>query len=418
MPLEALLRQVEALSEPRIPARHGQNIERARMIGKRLRRVLGRGVDPDEAEWQRLCQALMRGDKPMDKLVAWMSTEGAGRGRAQFEQALEHGIDTVPDAPDLLREFFGLYDRVPDWVDENLLEHGAQIGRMCGNIGAYVLRDGALMGGYQAPGFNRVLVMTGALSKGPAKRLAETSEWWLACTEPRALSRFGEGFKITMRVRLIHALVRRHIASTSDWDVASQGIPINQLDMAATQLAFGPAYLMGARTMGMILTRNDSRAIMHLIRYAGCIIGIEEAFLPQTEREGQLMLYRILLSVVGEPGEAGRTLAAALADEPLGRRYRAFQRLRRRFARERNLSVNVFFLGLAGMRNLGLPHRYIPWFPLLAMPYYAARSLAYRVAPERIAASGRRAQREWVRSLTGAAKHSVGEAAAKIVETV
>ena len=119
---------------------------------------------------------------------------------------------------------------------------------------------------------------------------------------------------------------------------------------------------MGARTMGMILTRNDSRAIMHLIRYAGCIIGIEEAFLPQTEREGQLMLYRILLSVVGEPGEAGRTLAAALADEPLGRRYRAFQRLRRRFARERNLSVNVFFLGLAGMRNLGLPHRYILGF--------------------------------------------------------
>jgi len=418
MDLDTLLDQAQALPEPGIPARHGRHIERARRIGKRFSRVLGKNIEPDAAEWTRLGQSLMRGDEPMDRLVAWMSTAGIGQGRALFERVLEHGIEAVPDAPGPLKAFFARYDCAPDWVDVRLLERGAQLARMCGNIGAYVLRDGALMGGYQAPGFNKVLVMTGALNKGPAKRLAETSEWWLACTEANALSRFGDGFKITMRVRLIHGLVRRHVATTADWDVAEDGIPLNQLDMAATQLAFGPAFLIGARAMGMIFTRADGGAIMHLIRYAGYLMGIEEDLLPETEKEGSRMLYQMLLSVVGEPDKDGRTLATALADEPLGRQYRLFQGLRRRIERERNLSVNVFFLGLPGMRNLGLPRRYVPWFPLMAMPYYAARSIVTRFAPNRFAASGRRAQREWLRTLTGAAKHSVGGAAAKIVEAV
>ena len=404
-----------------IPARHGQDIERARLIGKRLKGLVGWGaqIDPDEAEWQRLGEALMRGDPQMDAIVAWMGSELPGVGRRMFETALEAGIDAVPDAPDVLREFFKAMDTPPAWVDERLLERGAQICRMCGNLGAYVLRDGALMGGYQAPGFNRVLVLTGALEKGPGKRLAETSEWWLACTEAGGLSRFGTGFKSTLRVRLIHALVRRHVPGAMDWDEARDGVPVNQLDMAATQLAFGPAYLMGARALGMFLSAEDGRAVMHTMRYAGYLMGIEEQFLPETEREGQMLLYRMLLSVVGQPDEAGYKLARALADEPLDRHYRFLPALRRRFERERNLSVNVYFLGRAGMRNLGLPSRYIPWYPLAAIPGFALRAFACRFAPEYFARSGRKAQREWVRSLTGVSNHRVGGAVARhIAEAV
>jgi hypothetical protein len=176
---------------------------------------------------------------------------------------------------------------------------------------------------------------------------------------------------------------------------------------------------MGARAFGMMLSKEDGHAVMHTMRYAGYLMGIEEQFLPETEREGQLLLYRMLLSVVGQPDEAGYKLARSLADEPLGRHYRFIPALRRRFERERNLSVNVYFLGLAGMRNLNLPRRYVPWYPLMALPLYAMRSFACRFAPERFARNGRRAQREWVRSLTGATDHRVGGAVARhIAEAV
>jgi len=412
MSLEIHLSIAENLSSA--PARHGQQIERARKIGARFSAALLRNGEPTPSEWDHLGRALLRGDAQMDALVAWMASEGIGKGRALFEQALEHGISSVPNAPAPLKEFFALYDSPPEWLDMALLERGAEVGRMQGNMGTYILRDGALMGGYQAPGFNKVLVMTGALNKGPAKRLAETAQWWLDCTEAGAMTRFGQGFKSTLRVRLIHALVRRHVAETPDWDVAEDGIPLNQLDMAATQLAFGPLYLLGARTLGMIITRDEGRAVMHLIRYAGHLMGIEEDLLPWTEQEGRRMLYHMLLSVVGRPDDAGRQLATSLADEPLTRPYGLF---RRHFARESHLSVNVFFLGLRGMENLGLPRRYIPWFPLVTMPFNAARSLTSRFARKRFAASGRRAQRAWVHSLV-ADKPKIGGAAAKIVEAM
>lgn len=412
MSLEILLSIAENLAGP--PARHGQQIERARKIGARFSAALLRNGKPTPAEWDRLGRALLRGDAQMDALVDWMASEGIGKGRALFEQALEHGIASVPNAPTPLKDFFAIYDPPPEWLDMALLERGAEVGRIQGNMGTYILRDGALMGGYQAPGFNKVLVMTGALNKGPSKRLAETAQWWLDCTEAGAMTRFGQGFKSTLRVRLIHALVRRHVAEAPDWDVAQDGIPLNQLDMAATQLAFGPLYLLGARTLGLIITRDEGRAVMHLIRYAGYLMGIEEELLPWTEQEGRRMLYHMLLSVVGRPDEAGRQLASSLANEPLTRPY-GF--LRRHFAREAHLSVNAFFLGRRGMENLGLPRRYIPWFPLVTMPLNMTRSLVSRFARKHFAASGRRAQRAWVHSLV-ADKPKIGGAAAKIVEAV
>ncbi|HVP84729.1 MAG TPA: oxygenase MpaB family protein [Rhizomicrobium sp.] len=412
MSLEILLDQAQAVHGA--PARHGREIARARKIGARFSAALLRNGEPMQAEWDRLGRALLRGDEQMDDLVAWMAQEGIGKGRALFDQALEHGIVSIPDAPNPLKRFFAIYDAPPAWLDMTLLERGAEVGRMQGNMGTYILRDGALMGGYQAPGFNKVLVMTGALNKGPAKRLAETAQWWLDCTEAGAMSRFGQGFKSTLRVRLIHALVRRHVAETPAWDVAEDGIPLNQLDMAATQLAFGPLYLIGARTLGLIITRDEGRAVMHLIRYAGYLMGIEDELLPWTEQEGRRMLYHMLLSVVGRPDDAGRQLAASLANEPLSRPYGV---LRKHFARESHLSVNVFFLGLRGMENLGLPRRYIPWFPLVTMPLNFARSLIARLARQRFAETGRRAQRAWVHSLV-TDKPKIGSAAAKIVEAV
>ncbi|HTO42285.1 MAG TPA: oxygenase MpaB family protein [Rhizomicrobium sp.] len=417
MDLDTLLDQAQALPAPAIPARHGQEIKRARRISARLGKVLLRNSDPTEAEWTMLGRALLRGDAEMDDLVSWMASGGLGEGRALFDQALEHGIDSLADAPAPLRAFFARYDVPPPWLDMAEVEHGAQIARMQGNMGSYILRDGALMGGYQAPGFNKVLVMTGALSKGPSKRLAETSQWWLNCTDTGGMTRFGAGFKSTLRVRLIHALVRRHVATTADWDVAQDGIPLNQLDMAATQLAFGPVYLVGARTLGIVLTKRDGAALMHLMRYAGYLMGIEEALLPTSEKQGQRMIYHMLLSVVGRPDAEGHTLALSLANEPLDRPYPNFARVRAWATREAHLSVNVFFLGLPGMENLGLPRRYIPWFPLAAMPFNFVRSIASRFARERFARSGRRAQQAWVRSLTGT-RQKIGGAAAKIVEAV
>ena len=62
----------------------------------------------------------------------------------------------------------------------------------------------------------------------------------------------GKGFDSALRVRVLHAKVRRSLLqSKSDgqsiprWDIESNGVPINQEDMAATLLAFSVNVLLG-----------------------------------------------------------------------------------------------------------------------------------------------------------------------------
>lgn len=399
-----------------VPARHGVRAAEARVATARLKLVIRRNPEPTPEEWRRIGEALDRSDPLADALVEWMATAGMGPARTLFEQALEQGIESVADAPAPLREFFAVVDRRPDWLDNGLLARGAQACQLCGNTGSQVLRDAALMGGYQASGLNRVLVMTGALEKGAGKRIAETSTWWMACTATGGMARFGIGFKLTLRVRLVHAIVRRHVGRRDDWDRARDGVPINQMDMAATQLAFSALFLLGVRTLGVFLSRDDGRAVMHLMRYSGWLMGIEEQFLPTGEQEARRMLYQMALSLT-DPDEAGRTLARALLDEPLNRPYRFAPGLRRFYERERNLSINSFFLGTRAMKALGLPWRPLPWYPLLSMPVNAVRYLIGNrsgAARLRAAAAGRVRQQAWIDSLVGRADHQIGGAVTHI----
>ena len=405
------MNSAQAASLAPIPARHGRGLEQAKKIGRLLRMIAGgANADPTPEEWQRLGHALTRGDPDMDRVVDWMVQTGMRKARAMFETALERGIEAVPDAPAPLREFFAIYGQRPDWVDEAMLERGAEVSQISGLVGGWVMRDGALMGGYQSPDFNRVLVMTGALTKGASRRMAETSNWWLACTAFGGMERFGEGFKSTLRVRLIHALVRRHIAEQAEWDVIRDGVAINQLDMAATQMAFSIVLLQGLKTLGWTMSGQDSRSLIHLMRYVGWLMGVEMELQPRTESEGRRMIYHTLLSVVAPSDTSGRALARALLDEPLERPYRVLPWLRRRWEREKNLSINLFFLGQAGMDNLGLPRRYVPWFPLMMMPVnlvafaWGTRNPAAR---RRMAIRGRRAQEANVQVITGE-MHQVG----------
>jgi hypothetical protein len=192
--------------------------------------------------------------------------------------------------------------------------------------------------------------------------------------------------------------------------VIRDGVPINQLDMAATQMAFSIVLLQGMKTLGWTMSGQDSRALIHLMRYVGWLMGVEMELQPKNESEGRRMLYHTLLSVVAPSDTSGRALARALLDEPLERPYRVLPWLRRRWEREKNLSINLFFIGRAGMDNLGLPRRYIPWFPLMMMPVnlvafaWGTRNPAAR---RRMAIRGRRAQERNVQIITGE-MHKVG----------
>jgi hypothetical protein len=326
-----------------------------------------------------------------------------GQAMPLFETALSGGIEAVPDAPAPLRAFFATLDRRPAWVNDALLREGARASHLSGLTGMRVLRDLGLMGGYLASAINRTLILTGALERGAQRRLAETTKWWLDCTEEGGLARSGEGFRSTVRVRVMHALIRRRVAAQPSWEPAEWGVPVNQADMHATYLAFSVVFLFGQRLMGIPLKEAEAEAVMHLWRYIGWLMGVQEQWLCTTELDGRVALYQSLLSQA-PPDESSRQLGRALGDEPLSRHYPRCGWLLGRYNRALHLSICRAFLGRWAMDRLGLPQWVLPWYPLIKAPLEAVRHAIYRLLPggrERLLRIGRREQVGYLRVLFG-----------------
>ncbi|WP_280215584.1 oxygenase MpaB family protein [Nocardia cyriacigeorgica] len=396
-----------------IPARHPDAPQTVPGLGLApFARALG-VRKPTPAQFDELGAALTIGDRPMDELVDWMYRGGMAETRPLFERVLRQGIDGVPEAPAPLRDFFEYVEAVPEWVDWEKIRRAELVFGLGGRDGLYVARDMSLLGGYLASGFNQTLLRTGALEKGPAKRFAETTQWAMDVTSTNGMRPLGLGYRSTVHVRMVHSMVRRHIAAQPDWRGEQWGLPINQTDMAATIIGALIAPMIGAIGMGGVVTPRDAEAVAHFTRYVGWVMGVEERFLPKDFRDSVRILYHTMTAITN-PDETSPQLALPMRDEPLHWHYEHLAGPRRRIARSQHLSIATMLLGPDAMKKLGLPAYTLPWYPMLRAPINFARTVWARAVPgqfERSAARGRAAQIAFIRTLTGAETAVIGDSA-------
>jgi hypothetical protein len=362
-----------------VPTRHGADLVASRAMAARLRMFIKNDPEPNAQEWNALGQALWRGDPLADACIDWMHQHGMGAAWPMFERALVAGAAALPPEAGPLRDFMLYVNTLPPWLDQRKLILGAKTLQSTGLHGMMVLRDAGLMAGYQASAINQTLLKTGALHRGSHRRVAETSTWWLACTELGGLAPDQDGFKISLRVRLAHALVRRQVSRLPDWEPSRLGVPINQVDMQATYLAFGVVQLLALRLTGVLISREESDAVMHLWRYVGWLMGVDESLMCDTESQGRALLYRNLISQA-PADDTSIVLARALMDEPLYREYAWGARWWGWFNKARHQSLVKWFIGRRGMKNLGLPVAW-PWYPMLMFWPMMLRSCVLRAVP-------------------------------------
>ncbi len=398
-----------------IPTRHPESPRPVPGMIKLLALALGIRT-PSADQWRRLGERLTVGDEPMDRLLDWMIDTGLAQTRPLFDRALAEGIASVPEAPQPLRDFFRTVEAVPAWVDPAVLRRGQRALCRGGADGMYVARDVSLLGGYQFSGFNKTLLRTGALEKGSNKRFAETMQWAMDVISEDGLQPQGIGYRSTIRVRLIHSFVRRHVGQMPDWQADAWGVPVNQTDMAATLVGALIAPPVGGLGMGILNAPEDLEAIAHLTRYVGWLIGVEDEWLPNSFRDAIRILFHTL-TALSTPDESTRQLAVPMADDPLGWHYDSLRGLRRRLARLQHLSVTSAFLGPRGMRMLGLPAHVPPWYPLMRLPVNVIRSVIAMAAPggmDRAALRGQREQLALLRTMIGDGEVAIGESAVHV----
>lgn len=250
-------------------------------------------------------------DPPADDLISSLRGPEALVTQAMVDDALVHGVSDETPAP--LRSFVRALEVIPSWVDWGRLERGQRVLMRSGLLGGIVLGARSLIYGYAAPAGNKPLVFSGRLEVKAKRRLAETSRFVQAVLSHGGMRRRGDGFLITARVRLMHAQVRRLILETGRWDEERWGGPINQHDMLATVLLFSSVWVQGLRRFGLHVTRQEADDVIHLWRYVGHVIGVEEALLPDTEAEA-LQYQRCIEETQGPPDEDSIKLVRSLLD--------------------------------------------------------------------------------------------------------
>lgn len=367
------------------PRRHGSDMARARASAAMILRQVPGGLPetPGPAEYALYGHGLLQGDPLADAVAAWMRAHGMAEAWRMVNGAIDHGLASLQDPPAPVRAFFEHVEARPAWVDEAQLIEGARVCGLGGRAAMRALLVTGLMAGYQLAAVNQTLLATGTLEKGAAKRIAETTKWWADVTAPGGMAPGADGFKGTLRVRLIHAMVRSHVGQQPTWDAEDLGVPVSQTDMQATYLGFSVVYLLSMKLVGVPLSVAERESVMHLWRYIAWLNGVQAPFLHSLhdgERSAMVNLYTNLLHQRMADADSAR-LAVALADEALYRNYPRFKAWSGRYNRSLQLSIARVCMSAQTLRDLQLDAPLLPWYPMLMLPYHAVVHRLVRLLP-------------------------------------
>jgi hypothetical protein len=214
----------------------------------------------------------------------------SSHGRAMLDQALAHGIDSVPDAPASMIRLFEEFEKDPPWVDQDLVERGAFLFRRCGPSVFSFQGVGTLLAYTENP-IVQPLSMTGKYAGDAAlNRFMETARFWIDVSDPGGTRPGAPGRATAMRVRIMHVFLRQRITRHPQWNLAAWGKPISQAEATITLTAGGYGTGLGMHKLGYRSTTADTEALMHFWRYVGHLMGVQPRWYPADLREaGQLM---------------------------------------------------------------------------------------------------------------------------------
>lgn len=236
-------------------------------------------------EW-RLARFLEREDPLADAVIEALLPFS----QAEQEQLIDSMLGPQPvSMPRALHQLRDSLLEVPWWFDAARANVGGEVLLRNGLLAGLVLGFKSLVLGYCSPGGNKPLTFSGRLTGDVNRRLSETARFVEAVSHPEGV-RFGApGFVATVRVRLIHARVRHWLKTSPRWRAADWGAPINQYDLAGTVLLFSTSLIEGLRQLGARVTDEEEEANLHLWRYVGQVMGVDDELACTSPREARAL---------------------------------------------------------------------------------------------------------------------------------
>lgn len=231
------------------------------------------------------------GDPQADAVVAELSRHDPADAQRWIRQGMDGGAIALTDAPEIVRAFFEDIERTPPWFDAAQALPGCRAFHR--NSEMFV---GAFVAAVLIEGFSTLISqsfsITGRLVDQGARRLKQNNRQLVEIFMPGGLDRHGDGWKLSVRIRLVHARVRQLLDRAEEWDAAAWGHPLSAAHMAFATAAFSGLLLKRAGMLGVSLSEEESRSFMLVWRYAGHLMGVPSDLLFESEAEA-VHLHRI-----------------------------------------------------------------------------------------------------------------------------
>ncbi len=226
------------------------------------------------------------GDELGDKVAEMFERLGPREGRRLFDQALDSGIDSIDAPPTELVDLFAQLDREPEWLDREALNRAGTVIHSGGAVIPVIefVLDALIT--YYGGAISRAINATGKMNS--RTRLIESNAFLSKMPVPNSLNRFEDGFKRAVRVRIMHAQVRRHFMKKGSPLAASYedlGMPISNADMMFGLPEFGIALILFHQRLGGRYTEQELEDGISLWVYIVFIMGGKEEFLARTLEE-------------------------------------------------------------------------------------------------------------------------------------
>lgn len=329
----------------KIPTEYREGYEKARRV--------------DEAAADNYVAHTLIGDPVMDGLLEEMASLRPDEVHRFINAGMQENEAGLKEAPQALRDFFITAPQPePDWLDYDSFHPGiVAFQRNAANILAAFVA-GTLLVGFSTL-ISKSFVETGRIFDNGVRRLRQNNRHMLEIFFPGGLDRQGDGWKLSVRIRLVHGQIRRLLAESEEWNHEAWGLPISAAHLGFAVANFAGSTLDFSTKLGAKYTPEERAGFYAVWRYSGYLMGIPETIL-YTDAESARNMYRIGTLCEPPPSPEAILMSNALVNSaPL---VAGIEDSRERATMVRNLIYPVS-RGLIGNRladQLNFPENYLP----------------------------------------------------------
>ena len=270
-----------------------------------------RGMQADRDRSANYIAHTMIGDPLADSMIEDLESLGKEESERLIRLGMhDHQGDALRGAPASVREFFSHAVEPPDWLDLPSLLPGCEMFWRNGRLVLAGMVGGVLVEGF-ATNIAKSFFLTGRLRDQGVRRLRQNNRHMLEIFMPGGMEAHADGWTHSVRVRLVHAKIRKLLSESEEWDIAELGTPLSAAHVGFAVAAFSARLLKHLKSLGGSFNDDERRSFMAVWRYSGYLMGIPETILYRDEEEA-LKIFRMGLLCEPPPSLESIVLATSL----------------------------------------------------------------------------------------------------------